>query len=108
MEERLLSTLSKRYQLDEETTRALLKDVIEWAHQSAYKKSIGQAVIDSYWEFGEEFCWHLFGFAMEAYHSDESELLTMMQYFNTQMLKRFRPILDKWEIEKKQELEDYE
>lgn len=45
----------------------------------------------------------------EKYCEDaSSDLLVMMQYFNTKMLKQFRPILEKWDIEKEQELEDKE
>ena len=67
--------------------------------------------MESHRQFGEEVCWHLFGLIMDSYKDDEycndakGELLTEMQYFNVQMLKRFKPLIAKWEIEKVWELE---
>ena len=48
---------------------------------------------------------------MESYKDNdyckdaEGELLTGIQYYNVQMLRKFKPILEKWEIEKMWELE---
>ena len=111
MRECFIKLLSKRCQLNEETIEAIIIDIFSWVHEVSYKKGVSEAIIESYREFGEAVCWHLFGLIMESYKDDEycndakGELLTGMQYFNVQMLKRFKPILDKWEIEKKWELE---
>lgn len=103
----MIHMLSKRYNLHEETLLALLKDILGWIHEISYKKSISESIRETYRIFGEETGWHLFGIIMDAFENEEycqdakGELLTAMQYFDVQMLKRFRPILDKWDIEKK-------
>ncbi len=112
MKDPLARILAKRYRLSDETVRALVKDVLGWAHETAFKESPFQAVFQAYTNFGEDTCWHLFGLLMEAYRDEESchdaeqELLTAMQYFNTALLKKNRPIMEKWEIEKQQAEEE--
>ncbi len=112
MKDDLCRVLARRYRLSEETVRALVKDVFAWAHETAFKESPFQAVFQAYGNFGEDICWHLFGLLMEAYrdekycHDAEQDLLTAMQYFNTALLKKNRPIMEKWEIEKQQAEEE--
>jgi len=111
MSERITQLIAERYQLNEETIRSIIKDIFSWVHEISYKRSVSEAMINSYWQISEEACWHLCGIILESYkdneycHDAKGELITGMQYFNVQMLKRFKPILDKWEIEKIWELE---
>lgn len=107
----MMRILSKRYNLNEETLLALTKDIFGWIHEISYKKSVSETIIETYRNFGEETGWHLFGIIMDAFENEEycqdakGELLTAMQYFDVQMLKRFRTIIDRWDIEKKFESE---
>jgi hypothetical protein len=107
----MIRMLAKRYQLNEETLLAVVTDVFGWIHEISYKKRVSEAIRETYWIFGPEIAWHLFGIIMDAFENEEycqdakGELLTEMQYFDVQMLKRSRTILDKWDIEKKFEFE---
>jgi hypothetical protein len=96
------SHIAKERNCSPELVRAVLTDCIAQLHETSFKKGLGQALVDAYWELSPLGAWHFMGLLCEAAESEPGEIIEHYQRLDS-TLKRFSTIIDRWKFELEQE-----
>jgi hypothetical protein len=82
-----------------ELVRAIVTDCLAELHEASYKGGLGRGLWGAYYELGPLAAWHYLGLLRQAAEAGEPGELEEYYLRIDPSLKRFRTIIDRWDLE---------